>query len=224
MARACLHCGSPLPEGARFCPACGTAVPVTPPPDAGARGGFPGWWLVALGGVAAMILAVVFIQQREGARAIAGRPDAAPSAGATPGPATPTPEPMPAPTPSPSPTASATPSDPLAGIIGGEAPIPAPAIAAALDRLAANMTAEEAEAGEPPRLRGPLRVNGIVVAIDGDGTVALAGRDPGRPVIAQLPDTQIDALDLLTPGMAVRLTCRDARAIGGTSVLEGCRL
>ena len=68
MARACLHCGSPLPEGARFCPACGTAVPVTPPPDAEARGGFPGWWLIALGGVAAMILAVVFIQQREGAR------------------------------------------------------------------------------------------------------------------------------------------------------------
>jgi pSer/pThr/pTyr-binding forkhead associated (FHA) protein len=31
----CSHCGEPLPEGANFCPSCGTPVPAADPTDAG---------------------------------------------------------------------------------------------------------------------------------------------------------------------------------------------
>ncbi|MEH3046037.1 zinc ribbon domain-containing protein [Sphingomonas adhaesiva] len=200
----CPACATPLPAGARFCPGCGAPVvaAATAPQERAPRN-VP--WLAMLAAAALVILAVVFVMQRDGARSIATVAPPAPAATRV---VRRPPEPVPVPV-APAPVVSPLPEPPR------DQPLPARAIDAALARQGG---------GHDMRLDGPLTVRGIVVGGDGEGTIALEGRDADTPVLAQLPEDQSEAIDLLEPGAAVRLTCRAARMIGGTTVLESCRL
>lgn len=186
--------------------------------------------LVILALIAAGVLAIVFWQQREGARPVAesatnqsesaAEPGDAPSDAPTEVAADPTPEPIPTPTPSPSfevvqtgdeigSTASLDPS--------GEAAIPAAAIDAAF-------------ADDPDRASeefpGPVTVRGTVIGLLSDSPPALSleGYQRGGIVVAALARGQRDAVELLSRGSVVRLRCASVRHQAGTTVLDGCRI
>ncbi|MBV8366032.1 MAG: zinc-ribbon domain-containing protein [Candidatus Eremiobacteraeota bacterium] len=55
----CANCGSPLPEGANFCPKCGAMVSAAAP--AQSRKGMPGWLLGLIIAVALVIVGIPFL-------------------------------------------------------------------------------------------------------------------------------------------------------------------
>jgi predicted nucleic acid-binding Zn ribbon protein len=194
----CSRCGAPLPPDARFCPACGQPVVMAEPESARSMGGVA--MLAVLAGIALVVIAIVVVLQRDGARPVAGTRTASA-----------TPSPIPLPTPTPRPTVAPTP-EPEADL--RYAVIPAQQLDAALAD----------DPGAAARFMGPVTVRGVVGGFGPSDTLALAGRDPAHPVIATIDPRDVDALDLLDRGMAVRLHCAGVLHEQGVTLLEGCRL
>lgn len=247
----CTQCGAALPEDARFCPRCGAAVreepavgaapaaapilaplPPLPPPASPSAPVAPAWsgvrepvpeaeeprrgpglmWLAALVALAVAVLAIVIVQQRDGARSIAN--EAAPTDAPSPSPSASEPaveeEPLPEPEPSPTPSPEPEPPAITAGRV-----IPAPLLAAAFADDPA--TAEAAFAGG-------VTVRGTVAALGEDaGRAAGVLEGPGGGVVVRFADDQRDAVTLLEPGSAIRISCASARYSDGV-LLEECRL
>jgi hypothetical protein len=182
--------------------------------------------LVILALIAAAVLAVVFWQQRDGARPVAevttnaSEPASEPSSEPTEVASAPLPEPEPTPTPSPTLEVAQT-GDEIGSTASldpnGEAAIPAAAIDTAFDD-------DPDRAGE--EFPGPVTVRGTVIGLLSDSPPALSleGRSRGNYVIADLAGDQRDALQLLTRGSVVRLRCGAVRHQSGTTVLYGCRI
>ncbi|WP_375271540.1 zinc-ribbon domain-containing protein [Sphingomonas sp.] len=188
--------------------------------------------LVILALIAAAVLAIVFWQQREGARPVAesatNLSDATAGSGAEPGdlpsdaPTEIAAEPTPEPTPTPAPSVEVVQTGDEIGSTAsldpnGEAAIPAAAIDAAF-------------ADDPDRASeefpGPVTVRGTVIGLLSDSPPALSleGYQRGGIVVAALARGQRDAVELLSRGSVVRLRCASVRHQAGTTVLDGCRI
>lgn len=227
----CTRCGTRLPEDARFCPACGAAVsdadtpmaeaapwsdPYSPSsPDAvplPERRGSSWRWLAGLMAIALVVVAIVVVQQRDGARAIANEsapsdtPSPTPRASETPADDIPEPEPSDLPTDAPTPA-----------VVTAATVIPASAIAAAF--------AEDPDSAAAA-FSSAVRVRGIVSALGEDNGRAAATLQagPAGDVVVHFADDQRDAAALLEPGSVVRLSCAGAREGDGAVLLEECRL
>ena len=182
--------------------------------------------LVILALVAVAVLAIVFWQQREGARPVAevgantSAPADEPSAEPTEVAAAPTPEPTPTPSDTPTPELAQTGDEigsPASLDPNGEAAIPAAAIDAAF-------------ADDPERafaeFPGPVTVRGTVIGLLSNSPPALSleGYQRGGIVVADLSRGQGDAIDLLGRGSVVRLRCAAVRRQAATTILVGCRI
>lgn len=203
----CTHCGTHLPDDARFCPGCGKAAapaaheaamqapdpaptrPASaplPPLRRGGGGGVP--ILVAMIVVALLVIGVFLWSQRDGARPIAGdaREPAAERTGAA-----------------------------------GEA---APAEAAARTTVAALDAAFVADpAGARRRHAGPVTLSGTVVSVTqgGSPSLSLEGRTRFNYVVANVADGA--AFADVARGDRVTLACGGVTALAGTTILQDCR-
>lgn len=228
----CTDCGTPIPDGARFCPGCGkpaatgSAKATTPPPIAPAPpGGMrqspvsaprPGWSpaslilpVVAL--IAVLVIGLLLWSQRNGTRPIAGNDSAAEERVAV--------------------GDTDTPAEPAPGAErAGERPAPEPeaagsAVATSAAALDSAFFNDPRGAGE--RYAGPVRVSGVIATMVSPGStpsLALEGRTQFNHMIVNFPTGYRERLTPLAKGQRVTVSCGGARALAGTTILNDCSL
>jgi hypothetical protein len=213
----CGECGSPLPEGSRFCSNCGKAVTVPPaavasappPRDLGAtssqiarpsRGG-PGLILPLIILAAIVVIGVVFWTQRDGARPIAG--DSGNVAAQVPE------------------------TDATAEASERQSERDAPADATSTTAASLDSAFNSDPQGARDRYTGPLSVSGTIATMVTPGSspsLSLEGRTRFNFVVANLESGAREQLATLAKGDRVTLSCRSVTALAGTTLLKGCAL
>jgi hypothetical protein len=213
----CGECGSPLPDGSRFCPNCGKAVngpaaaaaPAATRRDLGeapgqidrpSRGG-PGLILPLIILVATVVIGIVFWTQRDGARPIAGESGNA--------------------------TGQVREADASEG--AREGPAKPDALADATSTTAASLDSafNSDPQGARDRYTGPLSVSGTIATMVTPGSspsLSLEGRTRFNFVVANLESSAREQLATLAKGDRVTLSCRSVTALAGTTLLNGCAL
>lgn len=216
----CSQCGSPLPEGARFCASCGVQVgdnptpetppvaehaavvaPATPPNPSQSSGGGAGWILPLVIVVALAVIGIMLWSQRVGTRPIAGDNVSA-DGGAPVGP------------------------DVTTGEVGGspasQTSGDSPAVTAS--SLDVAFTTDPATAAQ--RYAGPVTITGTVAttASGPTATLSLEGRTPFNFVLANFANASLLSSAGLRKGGYVRLSCAGVSQLAGTTILRGCTL
>ncbi len=225
----CTDCGTPIPDGARFCPGCGKLVgtqasmdktssssaPV--PPIAPRRSTIaaprPAWSaaslilpVVAL--IAVLVIGLLLWSQRNGTRPIAGNDSAAEE------------------------RVAAEDTDTPAEADGEVPDRPAPEPDAAGSAIATSATALDSAFSNDPRgagerYAGPVRVSGVIATMVSPGStpsLALEGRTRFNHMIVNFPVGYRERLAPLAKGQRVTVSCGGARALAGTTILNDCSL
>ncbi len=237
----CTDCGTPTPDGARFCPGCGKPVvtesakaatppstaPTTPggmrqPPISAPR---PGWSaaslilpVVAL--IAVLVIGLLLWSQRNGTRPIAGNDSAVEERVAVEDTDTPA-------APAPDAEGAGERPDEAAGEVP-DRPAQQPADAATATSAAALDSAFFRDPrGAAERYAGPVRVSGVIATMVTPGAtpaLSLEGRTRFNHMIVNFPVGYRERLAPLAKGQNVTVSCGGARAVAGTTILNDCAL
>ena len=226
----CSECGSTLPDGARFCPKCGTETrgteapagfattpqPGRQPTPAAAPSSVPGrkgFILPIVIVVAVALIGLLLWSQRDGVRPIAGN--------AT--------------------ERAETSSGPTAGAEGADVSEAPGEPAKEADEESAEPTNDTTVAtaasldsafhsdpqGARDRYAGPVTVSGIVATMVSPGpmpALSLEGRTRFNFVLANFPSDDRSQLASLTKGDRVTVSCRGVNLVAGTTILQDCAL
>ncbi len=236
----CNQCGAELPDGAKFCTNCGTAVGATgtttrfdPAPDAASTGGWStysaspipseparpvvsgarasfGWLLPAL--VAAAVLIIGYLL-------LAPRPDS--PAADTSNTAVATNQAGVRPAPGADRRAVDEASD--AATVAGANTRASNSVSAAVLDSAFNSDPTSAALRYP----GPIRVSGTIATMVQPGptpSLSMEGRTRFNFMIVEFPEGYRTRLAPLAKGQFVSVACDQVRSLGGTTILSGCLL